>query len=94
MIKNIVQYIQRDWQSNPGRFYLELFSWTCATGSAITFAVTAPNVPFVPLYFVYISACVSAAWCCYSRGSFGLMINAIFIATIDCYGLARLLNIV
>lgn len=94
MIKNIVEYIRADWQSNPKRFCLELFSWACATGSAITFALTAPDVPFIPLYFVYISGTVSAAWCCYTRGSFGLMINAVFIATVDCCGLVRLLNII
>ena len=91
MIKDIVQYIKADWASNHVRFCVELFAWACSVTSAITYALTVPNIPVIPLYCIFISGCTAAAWCCYTRRSFGLMINAVFLITIDCCGLIRYL---
>jgi len=93
MIKHITEYIKRDWRSNPLRFCAEAFAWSCSVVSAIMFAVTAPNIPIIPLYVIFISGCCASAWSCYTRGSFGLMANAVFLITIDSIGLIRMISI-
>jgi len=91
-LKNITQYIKTDWQSNPLRFCAEAFAWFCSVVSAIMFAVTAPDIPIIPLYVIFISGCCASAWSCYTRGSFGLMANAVFLVTIDSMGLIRMIS--
>jgi hypothetical protein len=60
--------------------------------SAVMFAVTAPDIPIIPLYCIFISGCCASAWSCYTRGSFGLMANGIFLITIDSVGLVRMIS--
>ena len=93
MISSSIEYIKRDWNSNPLRFCAEAFAWLCSVISAIMFAVTAPNIPIIPLYCIFISGCCASAWSCYTRGSFGLMANAVFLITIDSIGLIRMISI-
>ena len=92
MISNIIEYIKRDWHSDSVRFCAEAFAWLCSVISAIMFAVSAPNIPIIPLYCIFISGCCASAWSCYTRGSFGLMLNAIFLITIDSIGLIRMIS--
>ena len=92
MIKNILQYIKNDWTSYPLRFCAEAFAWLCSVVSAVMFAVTAPDIPIIPLYCIFISGCCASAWSCYTRGSFGLMANGIFLITIDSVGLVRMIS--
>lgn len=84
-------YIKKDYTENRVRFFAELFSWACSVISAIIFAVTVPNIPVVLLYSIFISGCCSAAWTCYTRGSFGLLANYVFLITIDLIGLAKMM---
>ena len=86
---NAWTYIKNDWHSNRVRFFAELFSWSCSVVSAIIFAVTVPNIPVIPLYGIFISGCCASAWTCWTRGSFGLLANYIFLITIDSFGLVR-----
>jgi hypothetical protein len=86
---NVWQYIKTDWHSNRTRFCAEVFAWACSVVSAIIFAATVPNIPVVPLYTIFIAGCISSAWACYTRRSFGLMANSVFLVIIDGIGLAR-----
>jgi hypothetical protein len=86
---NVWQYIKTDWHSNRTRFCAEVFAWACSVVSAVIFAATVPNIPVVPLYTIFIAGCVSSAWACYTRRSFGLMANSVFLVIIDGIGLAR-----
>jgi hypothetical protein len=86
---NVWQYIKHDWASNRTRFCAELFAWACSVVSAVIFAVTVPTIPVVPLYTIFISGCFASAWACYTRRSFGLMANSVFMIVIDLIGLIR-----
>jgi hypothetical protein len=88
---NICEYIRQDWASNRVRFLAELFAWCCSVVSAVIFAVTVPNIPVVPLYAIFISGCCASGWACWTRRSFGLMANSVFLVTIDSIGLIRML---
>lgn len=82
-------YIKRDFYEWPLRFCAEVFAWACSVVSAIIFAISVPEVPVIPLYSIFISGCVASAWTCWTRGSFGLLANYIFLITIDAVGLIR-----
>ena len=86
---NAWQYIKNDWSSNRVRFCAEVFAWACSVISAVIFACTVPDIPTVPLYSIFISGCFASAWTCWTRGSFGLLANYIFLITIDSIGLVR-----
>ena len=88
-VANVRQYIKHDWKSNRVRFCAEVFAWACSVVSAVIFAATVPNIPVVPLYTIFIAGCVSSAWACYTRRSFGLMANSVFLVVIDGIGLIR-----
>ena len=88
---NFVNYVRRDWASNRVRFCAEVFAWACSVISAIIFAATVPNVPVVPLYSIFILGCCASAWACWTRRSFGLMANSVFLVVIDAVGLIRFL---
>jgi len=92
-ITPVWQYIKQDWNSNRTRFLAEVFAWTCSVVSALIFAFTAPNIPIVPLYMIFISGCCASGWACWTRRSFGLMANSVFLVTIDSIGLIRMLII-
>jgi hypothetical protein len=92
LLQNIWQYIKNDWNSYPLRFCAEFFAWTCSVISAVIFAATVPNIPVIPLYTIFISGCIASGWACYTRKSFGLMINSIFLVTIDLIGLVRMIS--
>jgi hypothetical protein len=91
-LANVWMYIQRDYQEWPLRFFVELFAWACSVTSAVIFAATVPDIPVIPLYAIFISGCCASAWTCWTRGSFGLLANYIFLITIDCIGLARMIS--
>ena len=88
-VNNLWEYIKEDWKSNRVRFCAEVFAWTCSVVSAIIFAATVPDIPVVPLYGIFISGCCASAWACWTRRSFGLMANSVFLVTIDGIGLIR-----
>jgi len=88
---SVWSYIRTDWKSNKVRFCAELFAWICSVVSAVIFAATAPNIPIVPLYTIFISGCISSGYACWSRRSFGLLANASFLVLIDSIGLIRML---
>ena len=91
VLNNTWQYIKKDYNEWPLRFAAEVFAWACSVVSAIIFASTVPTVPVIPLYTIFISGCCAAAWTCWTRGSFGLLDNYLFLIPIDCIGLARML---
>ena len=90
-VGGVRQYIRTDWVSNRVRFCAEVFAWACSVVSAVMFAATVPNIPVVPLYTIFISGCCASAWACWTRRSFGLMANSVFLVVIDGVGLIRYL---
>lgn len=91
-INGILDYVREDWRTNRWRFCLEALAFLCSFVSAIIFAVSATGViPIVLLYSIFITGCVSAAICAYSRGSTGLLVNYVTLVTIDGIGLIRVL---
>ena len=88
----IANWIRKDYASNRIRFCLEVLAWTMSIGCAITMAFTVPTPPFLVLYPVWIAGCVIYAWCCYNRGSFGLLANYLLMVTIDSIALMRLIS--
>ena len=90
-VGGVRQYIQTDWASNRVRFCAEVFAWACSVISAVMFAATVPNIPVVPLYTIFIAGCFASAWACWTRRSFGLMANSVFLVVIDGVGLIRYL---
>jgi hypothetical protein len=87
--RNVRSYIRHDWKSNRVRFCAEVFAWACSVISAVIFAATVPTIPVVPLYSIFILGCCASAWACYTRRSFGLMANSVFLIVIDGIGLIR-----
>ena len=87
--ENIWAYVRNDWRSNRVRFCAEVMAWACSVVSAVIFAATVPNIPVVPLYSIFITGCVCSAYACYTRKSFGLLANAVFLVIIDGIGLIR-----
>ena len=85
------QFIVDDWQSHRVRFVFEMIAWAISIGCSLTYAITVPNLPFVPLYAAFILGCIISACCAYSRGSFGIFGNYVLLATIDSAGLIKLL---
>ena len=88
---NAIEYIKRDFKTNRVRFFLEVFAWACSVVSAVIFAMTVPNIPIVLLYSIFISGCSAMAYTCWTRGSFGLLANYVFLIVIDAIGLSRML---
>ena len=88
-VGSVRQYIRTDWASNRVRFCTEVFAWACSVVSAVMFAATVPNIPVVPLYSIFISGCCASAYACYTRRSFGLLANSVFLVIIDGIGLIR-----
>jgi hypothetical protein len=84
-------YIKRDFNEWPLRFCAEVFAWACSVVSAIIFAASVPHIPVIPLYSIFIAGCCASAWTCWTRGSFGLLANYIFLIIIDAVGLIRFL---
>jgi hypothetical protein len=84
-----IDYVRADFVEWPLRFCAEMFAWACSVTSAVIFAITVPDVPTVPLYSIFISGCCASAWTCWTRGSFGLLANYVFLITIDMVGLLR-----
>lgn len=85
------QYIQRDHESWPARFWLELLAWAISIGAAVLFALTVPNVPFFLFLAMTILGSAIYTWSAWTRGSFGMLSNYILLTVIDTVGLVRLL---
>lgn len=89
--KSAKTFVTNDWHSHPVRFCLEMLAWMISIGCSLTYAITVPNLPFIPLYAAFITGCAISAWCAFSRGSFGIFGNYLLLAMIDSTGLIKLL---
>lgn len=87
----VYDFVRRDFNSHPWRFVAETWNWASGLIAAIIFAVTAPNVPFLITYPVWLSGTILNIFCARSRGSFGVMMMAISMTIIDIYGFTRIL---
>lgn len=85
------EFIVNDWRSHKVRFVFEMIAWAISIGCSLTYAITVPNLPFIPLYAAFIIGCTISAGCAYSRGSFGIFGNYVLLATIDSTGLIKLI---
>ena len=88
---SVADYVQEDFRAYPLRFCLELLGWAISLGCSLTYAITVPHLPFIPLYMAFITGCLIMAWCAYTRGSFGILGNYLILSIIDSAGLIKLL---
>jgi hypothetical protein len=91
LIESILSYIKKDYTTYPLRFCVEVIAWVSSIISSIIFAATVPNIPVIPLYVIFLTGCFAACWASWTRGSFGLVLNYIFIIVIDLIGLGRVM---
>lgn len=92
IFKNVFEWVQDDWKSNPFRFCVELISWFMSIGANIMFAMTVPNVPFILYLSITVTGCAMYAWSAWSRRSFGMLANYLLLTFIDSYGLIKVLT--
>ena len=86
------QFIQRDHNAWPLRFWLEVLAWALSIGAAVLFAMTVPNVPFLPYLLMTITGSAVYTWAAWTRGSFGMLANYILLTSIDSIALVMLLT--
>lgn len=91
IVSNIFVWIKQDWRSNHVRFSVEVLAWCISIGCSITMAFTVPSPPLLILYPIWIFGCILYAWAAYTRRSFGMLANYIFLVSIDSIGLLRML---
>jgi hypothetical protein len=84
-------WIKRDFNENPIRFVVEVVAWCLSITCSLVMAVTVPNPPLLVMYPLWITGCLMYAWAAWSRKSFGLFANYLFLTTIDSVGLVRML---
>jgi hypothetical protein len=90
-IENILAWIKEDWNNNPVRFCLEVLCWLDSLACAIIVNTTVPNLPFLVLYPLWVMGTLAYAWCAWSRGSFGMLITFLMIASMDIFGWSKVL---
>ncbi len=88
---NVVHYVRADFNEYPLRFCLEMLGWAISIGCSVTYAITVPHLPFIPLYTAFITGCLIMAWCAWTRGSFGILGNYLLLSIIDSIGLIKLI---
>jgi hypothetical protein len=91
-IENIWRWIREDWREHPLRFIIEVVCWLDSMACAVIVNTTVPNLPYTLLYPLWISGTLLYAWCAWSRGSFGMLITFLMIASTDIWGFTRILN--
>jgi len=85
------KWIREDWKTHPIRFSLEVACWINNLLIAIIFNTTVPNLPFLLLYPMWIGGSLTLAWCCWSRGSVGMLATYMMLVTMDMYGWSKVL---
>ena len=90
-IQATIDYIRRDHESWPMRFWLEVLAWAMSIGGAMLFALTVPAVPFLLYLVIVITGSAIYTWAAWTRGSFGMLANYLLLTVIDTVGLIRLL---
>lgn len=90
-IRDIWEWIREDWHDNRFRFILEVLCWLDSMACAVIVNVTVPDLPFKLLYPLWISGTLIYAWCAYSRGSFGMLVTFLMIASMDSIGYIKIL---
>jgi hypothetical protein len=91
MMKETYEWAKNDYLSHRLRFCLEMFAWFVGFCCCVTMALTVPNPPLIKIYPLWILCCVIYAWSAWTRNSLGIMVNSILVATVDLFGLTRLL---
>jgi hypothetical protein len=84
-------WIKSDFRSHPWRLAGETYNWGASCVTAIWFAATVPNPPFLILYPLWLTGIAIMIACAYSRGSFGMTMLYSSMACIDLVGYLRLL---
>jgi hypothetical protein len=92
IIKNIAEWIRKDYKVYPVRFIVETTAWVLSIGCSVTMALTVPTPPLIILYPIFISQCCMFGWAAYSRKSFGMLANYVLLVSIDSVGLFRMIN--
>jgi len=91
VIQHVLKYIVNDWKSHPVRLVLELLNWLGNVTVSTICVFTVPHPPMLlvyPIWFMCIFISIYSTW---SRGSFGLLMAALSVLSMDSIGYARLL---
>ena len=90
MLKQTIEWVKHDFNTNAVRFVVELCAWLLGVGCSIVMAFTVPSPPLAYIYPVWITGCCMLCWAAYTRGSSGLVLNYCFLATVDIIGAIRI----
>ena len=90
-LKDSLNWIKQDFHSNPWRLLGETYNWITSCVTAIWFAATVPNPPFLILYPIWLTGIAIMIACAHSRGSFGMTMLYSSLGCIDLVGFLRLL---
>lgn len=91
-LKKIKFYVNDDFQSHKIRFIIETLAWVLSVGCVVWMAFTVPTPPLKLIYPVWIISCSMYAWSAYTRKSFGMLANSVFMLIVDIIGLLRMIN--
>ena len=92
IIKNVAEWIRKDYKVYPLRFIVETTAWLLSIGCSVTMALTVPTPPLIILYPIFIGQCCMFGWSAFSRRSFGMLANYVLLVSIDSVGLFRMIN--
>jgi len=91
VVIKVWNWVREDWNNNSVRFCLEVLCWLDSLACAIIVNTTVPNLPFLVLYPLWVTGTLAYAWCAWSRGSFGMLLTFLMIASMDIYGWSKVL---
>jgi hypothetical protein len=89
-MKFALAWVKRDFDEWPLRFIAEIIAWALSISCSLIMAITVPNPPLAILYPMWICGCIMYAWAAWTRGSSGMLLNYLLLATIDSIGFIRL----
>ena len=90
-MKNIIDFLYKDYCSWPLRFVIEIMAWVMSIGANVMFALTVPNVSFLLYLTITVTSCAMYAWAAWTRRSTGMLANYLLLTTIDSFALSRIL---
>jgi len=92
LFESTMQYIKKDWETNPVRLILEFVNWIGNVIIAIIIAATVPHTPFLILYPIWFLCTGISIFSAVSRGSTGLLLASVSLLLIDIVGAYRLIT--
>jgi len=86
-----IDFIRRDWKSNPYRLSAEVVVWLLNIVIALTVSLTVPITDWSIVYPIIFVALSINVYSSISRGSFGLLMTTVTLMVVDSIGYYRIL---